>query len=142
MTSSESAQSRKAPYGSASPAATLIIVDDDDDIREALSTLFSLEGYEVRTAENGVEGLCLISDAAESGACIVLLDMMMPEMSGAEVMHVLRDADQLPKLPVVVISATTPVPAEVAGARLCMHKPLDTERLLAVMRRLSASLAA
>jgi len=124
-------------------APTLIVVDDDDDIREALSTLLSLEGHDVRGAVDGVEGLCLISEFSgdQAGSCIVLLEMMMPDMSGAEVMQVLREAEQLPKLPVVVISATTPVPADVAGARLCLHKPLDADTVLAVVRRLSASVA-
>src|SRR5437773_5776775 len=86
---------------------TFVVVDDDSDTREALSTLLQMEGHRVLGAADGVEGLCLISEL-ERSPCIVLLDMMMPEMSGAEVMVILRDAQQLPALPVIVISATTP----------------------------------
>ena len=117
---------------------TLVVVDDDDDIREALSTLLEIEGHTVRGAADGVEGLCVISELEEK-PCIVLLDMMMPDMSGAEVMVVLRDANKLPALPVVVISATRPEASDVAGARLCLHKPLDVEATLTVVRRLCAA---
>jgi CheY-like chemotaxis protein len=129
---------RPGAQANAKVRPTLVVVDDDDDIREALSTLLQVEGHTVRGAADGVEGLCVISEL-EQTPCIVLLDMMMPEMSGAEVMLVLREANKLPELPVVVISATTPTASDVAGARLCLHKPLDVETTLTVVRRLCAA---
>jgi CheY-like chemotaxis protein len=83
---------------------TIVIVDDDEDIRLALREALECGGYSVRLAANGVEALRLVR-ALGSGPCVVILDMMMPIMSGEEVLRELREANRLPTLPVVVLSA-------------------------------------
>ena len=76
------------PHVSQPPQTGSILVVDDDPInRRLLSRSLEADGHAVRTAENGVEALALLS---ESRADVVLLDIVMPEMDGIEVL----DRDQ------------------------------------------------
>ncbi|MCH7871236.1 MAG: PAS domain S-box protein [Planctomycetes bacterium] len=65
---------------------TVLVIDDEEDIREVVDSILSGRGMKVLTAENGVRGIELFSRHADE-IDLVLLDMMMPGMSGAEVMH-------------------------------------------------------
>jgi CheY-like chemotaxis protein len=114
---------------------TVVVVDDDRDIRYALAEVLSAEGYPVRLATNGQEGLASIRELGLD-RCLVLLDMAMPTMNGEELLAILRDEGHLPALPVVVLSASKPTFAATAGARLCLHKPIDLDVLLRVLERL------
>ena len=68
------------------------MIDDEPAIRESLHALLTLEGgYSVDLAEGGVEGL---QKLAKRGYDLVLLDLMMPDMSGMEVLHDLRERDR------------------------------------------------
>ena len=116
-------------------AVTILVVDDDADIRFALAEGLQMEGYRVRLAANGVEAIESIA-ALRTERCVVLLDMLMPTMGGEEVLQLLRNEDQLPTLPVIVVSATTPLFAATAGARLCLNKPIALDVLLRVLERL------
>jgi CheY-like chemotaxis protein len=64
--------------------------------------------------------------------CLVLLDMMMPEMSGSELLKILRDTHRLASLPVVVVSAHSNE-SEADGAWRFIRKPVSAEILLAVV---------
>ncbi len=81
----------------------LLIVDDDEINRGILDNIFS-PYYAIREAENGREGLDAIL-AAPQALCAVLLDVMMPEMDGIEVLRRLKEADLLTSLPVFLITA-------------------------------------
>jgi two-component system, OmpR family, response regulator CpxR len=105
---------------------SVLVVDDDEAIRETLRDVLSDEGYLVETAENGaraLERLRAPSPAQRPG--LVLLDLMMPVMSGWEVLDTLHSDDLLADIPVVVVSAMT-----VSGARACVAKPVDLRSLL------------
>ena len=82
----------------------LLVVDDDAAIRETLAELLRDEGYFVVTAANGQEALDKLH---ESGAppCLIILDLMMPVMSGDEFYREKQRDPQLATIPVVVISA-------------------------------------
>jgi CheY-like chemotaxis protein len=67
---------------------TILIVDDDPQIRRLLTETLSLEGYPFESATNGREGLDALARA--SGPRIVLLDLLMPEVTGKEFMLELR----------------------------------------------------
>jgi CheY-like chemotaxis protein len=64
--------------------------------------------------------------------CLVLLDAMIPQMTGPELIEVLRDAHRLATLPVVLVSASTLTSADCAGTRRFVKKPASLEVLLAI----------
>jgi CheY-like chemotaxis protein len=82
---------------------TILVVEDDPDIAESLSDVLESEGYLVVTAANGVEGLACLHDIGRP--CLILLDLMMPVMSGGEFLAVLRRHEKFSSVPVVVVSA-------------------------------------
>lgn len=103
----------------------VLIVDDDDDIRETLSEIIAIEGYQAISAANGREALDLLMDGV--APCVVLLDLMMPVMNGWELLEALRQDDKLSAIPVVAITAGR------SSAPLADHtlrKPLETGDLL------------
>jgi DNA-binding response OmpR family regulator len=70
------------------PKGRILVVDDEADIRESLETLLCLEGYAVELAQNGAEGL---RRAESANYDMVLLDLMMPDRSGMEVLREIRE---------------------------------------------------
>jgi len=82
----------------------IVVIEDDEDLRETLRELLEMEGFQVSTACNGLEGLRLIERS--SRPCLILLDLMMPVMDGWEFLDTLRqNAAQLAQAPVAVVSA-------------------------------------
>ncbi len=102
---------------------SVLVVDDDEAIRETLREVLSDEGYRVEVAENGARALERMRAPVRPG--LVLLDLMMPVMSGWEVLDILRADDHLNAIPVVVVSAMT-----APGAKACVAKPVDLGSLL------------
>jgi CheY-like chemotaxis protein len=107
----------------------VLVVDDDDDIRDAIREILEGEGYRVRSAENGEVALDMIGEATP---CVVLLDMMMPVMSGPAVLVELERMNCLGSLPVVVLSAQG---VRCAGVRQVLRKPVTLDLLLEVVGR-------
>ena len=91
----------------ADPAApeTLLIVDDDELNRAILENIFAGQ-YRIEQAENGRQGLEIIL-ADPSRLCAVLLDVMMPEMNGLEVLRELDARGLTEQVPVFLITAET-----------------------------------
>jgi CheY-like chemotaxis protein len=118
-----------------SPGVSILLVEDDFDLRDALIPILEHEGHHVVGAANGREAL----DQLRAGAkpSLILLDLMMPIMNGAEFRaEQLRDP-ALASIPVVVVSADPAArrKAEVMGAVGCLEKPMDIDALLAQVRR-------
>lgn len=113
---------------------TVLVVEDDRDIRESLEDVLTAEGYRVVTAENGRQGLERLRE--ETDPCIILLDLMMPVMSGGEFLAELRANDVLATIPVVVVSAW---PDEAAFVRAqtqgYVKKPVSLDVLLELVAR-------
>jgi CheY-like chemotaxis protein len=113
----------------------ILIVDDDDDLRSALAELLALEGFTVKTVRGGVEAL--ESLAKDPLPALILLDLMMPWMSGREFAERQREDPRIAAIPVVVLSAShdvRKVGLEV-GAVAALSKPIDVEALLGILRR-------
>jgi CheY-like chemotaxis protein len=108
-----------------SSSETVLVVDDDAEIRETLSTLLQHEGYTVVRAENGVQAL---EQLRRVHPRVMLLDLMMPVMSGWEVLEELEESGELLDVRVVVISAMC-----APFARACLRKPVDLDQLLDVV---------
>jgi DNA-binding response OmpR family regulator len=81
----------------------VLIIEDDADIRESLQDALEAEKYRVITAVDGWDGLQRLKEMNEP--CIILLDLMMPVMSGGEFLVALRASEMLASIPVVVVSA-------------------------------------
>src|ERR1700694_688271 len=116
----------------------VLVIDDEADIRESLETLLSLEGYGVDLAQNGAEGL----RRAEAGNYdLILLDLMMPDRSGMEVLREVRERDN--ETPIFMItaygSAEVAVSALKSGANDYFAKPWDNEKLLIEIGRMIAT---
>lgn len=108
----------------------VLVVDDDFDIRDTLRELLELEGLRTIGAANGREALRQLRDGVRPG--LILLDLMMPEMSGWEFRgEQLRDP-ALADIPVVILSATPDVArtAEELDAAGYVRKPFDLNELL------------
>jgi len=84
------------------PSNDVLVVDDDDDVREILRLQLEAAGFSTRVAENGADALAQVT---RQRPAVVLLDMMMPVMSGAEFLEAIRRDERLRDLPVVVITA-------------------------------------
>ena len=110
---------------------TVLVVDDEPDIRESLRDALEDEGYDVVTAANGREALTLLPGLPRPLAMI--LDIIMPVMSGAELYTALQADPGLASIPVVV---STSDPSRAPAGVLLMRKPIDLDRLLAVIEGL------
>lgn len=109
-------------------ASDILLVEDEASSAEALAILLRMNGFEVRLAADGREALDRI---AERRPDLVLSDIMMPGMSGLELLDTLRDDPQLADLPVVLMSSAYRA-LEAAGekASALLEKPLDFRRLV------------
>jgi CheY-like chemotaxis protein len=88
--------------------ATVLVVDDDDAFRAALAETLEEEGCDVLDARTGEAALALLDDAAKGRARtpdLVVLDLLMPRMSGIEVLQRLRKSLRWASLPVLVVTA-------------------------------------
>ncbi|WP_323960023.1 response regulator [Arthrobacter sp. JZ12] len=80
----------------------ILVVDDDADIRDLVSTKLESSGYEVETAGDGAAGLEL---ALGNSYSLIISDIMMPGMSGVEMVHRLRSAEPAVTVPVILLTA-------------------------------------
>ncbi|HEX7240883.1 MAG TPA: response regulator, partial [Longimicrobiaceae bacterium] len=117
-----------------SHVSTVFVADDNPSILQGLDRALSANGYQVQTAQNGPLLLEMLSAARETPD-LLLLDVMMPEMSGLDVLRVVRRDPRWVDLPVVLITATNdatlPVSALRDGAVDFLTKPFRLDELLA-----------
>jgi CheY-like chemotaxis protein len=113
--------------------ATVLIVDDDDTLRETLGMILQDEGYTVDMAANGQEALTHLRSAP--APCLILLDLMMPVMSGWEFRVRQRQDPALASIPVVVVSAVANnvERMDALEATAYFRKPVDLDALLAMV---------
>ncbi|WP_008314699.1 hybrid sensor histidine kinase/response regulator [Leptolyngbya sp. PCC 6406] len=120
--------------------AQVLIVDDSVDNRFLLQSLLEDEGYIVTVAENGAKALDHIAGKGEAQLPdLILLDVMMPGMSGYEVTRWVRGQAELPFIPILLVTAheqSNVVEGLDAGADDFIRKPFDVEELLARVRAL------
>ena len=133
----------------AKPATTktvppkILVVEDERDIAALISYHLTKEGYRVRTAEGGVEGLEAVSSERPD---IVLLDLNLPGFSGYEVLTEMRRRPQLAEVPIIVLTARREEADRIKGFELgaddYLTKPFSPRELVlrvaAVLRRAQA----
>ncbi len=111
----------------------VLVVDDERGIRAALGQLLEYEGYDVRTAEHADAGIAAFQEFRPH---LTFLDIKMPGMDGLEALRKLRELDSNATVVMISGHATiqTAVEATQLGAYDILEKPLDTDRILVLLR--------
>jgi CheY-like chemotaxis protein len=113
----------------------ILVVDDEAETRQLISAVLTDEGYTVDQEANGYAALVYLR-VAPTLPCVILLDLLMPLMNGWEFLRARQDHPVLASIPTVAISAVrTFATARVLGAQEGLAKPLDLDRLVAVVGR-------
>jgi CheY-like chemotaxis protein len=112
---------------------TILVVEDDIDTLQLIALQLRQEGFEVLTASRGEEALEL---ARTRGVSLITLDIMLPDITGMDVLRRLKADRETAGIPVIVVSVLQPG-ASVAGAGAADHvtKPFALERLMESIRR-------
>ena len=108
----------------------IIIVEDQPAVADLLEEMLSIDKYQVSKIHSSGGALSVIRTEKPD---VVLLDIMMPDVSGLEVLRFMRREPGLEQIPVVIVSAKT-LPADIrmgleAGATAYLTKPVDVNRL-------------
>ncbi len=115
----------------------VLIVDDDPGLRELLRTNLELEGYLVREAGSAEEGLVALDEEAPD---LILLDVMMPQVDGWEMLRRVRENHGVDSVPVVMFSGKVDegeaTAAEERGAQAFIGKGFDPDQLIARTKQL------
>ncbi|MBO1319880.1 response regulator [Acanthopleuribacter pedis] len=123
----------KIPQPQDGQGARLLLVDDDPINLQVLVNHLALHNYQLHLARNGEEALAVFKE--ETPIDLVLLDVMMPKMSGYEVCQTLRRTYDAGRLPIILLTAKNQTPDLVrgfaAGANDYLYKPVTSEELLA-----------
>jgi CheY-like chemotaxis protein len=114
----------------------VLVVDDDDDIRETLADLLGDEGYRVITATNGADAFDKLRAPQQLRPCVILLDLMMPVMSGLQFYSLQQQDPALASIPIVVLSADGNVQQKALpfGGEY-LPKPVRIETVLGAVER-------
>ena len=112
-------------------AARVLVVDDEPGIRNLVVDILGDEGYETRSAEDGV---CAIEVLRTWTPDVILLDLSMPRMDGWEFLEARRALGLAPDAPVIVVSASRHIDERVTARHTVLPKPFEVERFLATLR--------
>ncbi|HKI85688.1 MAG TPA: response regulator [Thermoanaerobaculia bacterium] len=115
----------------------LLIVDDEVDLLDMLRVVLDSNGFDVVTASSGMQALVL---AAENPPDVILLDVMMGEMDGWEVLRLLKLDENTQEIPVIILSARTETHDKIRGlqegAADYITKPFSVKELIERVGRL------
>jgi len=122
---------RSGPGGSAKAGPLILLVDDDERVRELVRINLEFEGYTVREAASAEEGLSAIEDAKPD---LILLDVMMPQVDGWEMLRRVQERHGAGAIPVVMFSGQVDersgAEATERGAQGFVGKPFDLQQLI------------
>jgi CheY-like chemotaxis protein len=113
----------------------VLIADDDPDTRFLLSLVLSDQGYELQTARDGVEALAV---AQQHRPDLMIVDHMMPRMTGTDCVTIMKRHPALREVPVVLVTAARAAvqAAGTVGFEAAVEKPLELEDFVRTVRRL------
>jgi CheY-like chemotaxis protein len=121
-------------------AKTVLVVDDDPDAREYLSTVLQDNGFIATTANDGVEAIAALEQAAPD---LVALDISMPEKSGVAVYRKLKEDERLKSVPVIIVTGISDeferfisTRRQVPPPEGYISKPVDAEQFVRMVREL------
>ncbi len=115
----------------------ILIVDDDEDVLLIVQTILDNAGYSALTARNGREG---VEKAIEAKPDLILLDVMMPELSGWEVCTTLKSAPETRQIPITMLTVKSEIRDLITGMQVgaddYITKPFTRKKLLSTVKRL------
>jgi two-component system chemotaxis response regulator CheY len=116
--------------------ASIFVVDDDDDLRDSICEELHRQGYKTEGAKHGERALSVLRKGPAKPD-LVLLDLLMPETDGWEVVAALKGDPQLRQVPIVLMSAVPPksTSLQAQGVAASLPKPFTMEELLFVVSR-------
>jgi CheY-like chemotaxis protein len=114
--------------------ATVLVVDDEFGIVDVLETILTDEGYRVVTACNGKQGLARLSEEKPE---VILLDFMMPIVSGGEMLRAMAAEPAYQRIPVIMISSLREdvIAERCTGYAAFLHKPFRVAAVLSTVAR-------
>lgn len=116
----------------------VLAIDDSRTMRELIAATLAPEGYDVRLAFDGEDGLAALESLAPA---VILTDLNMPRLDGFGVIAAVRRSDAHRSTPILVLSTESAqdlkARARAAGATGWIVKPFDAERLVAAIRRVA-----
>ena len=121
-----------SPDAAAPPGPKILVVEDDPELRQLVADALTLSGYQVEVAENGRAALDRL-ERRENRPAVVLLDLMMPEVNGWEVLEALKKGRVRPCPGIVVFSAVVDAALPMPNVRW-VRKPVDIDHLLAAVK--------
>jgi signal transduction histidine kinase/CheY-like chemotaxis protein len=121
------------PVDPAAGLARVLVIDDDESARDLLRRFLEQQGYAVATAAGGAAGLAL---ARQLRPDVITLDVLMPEVDGWTVLSTLKADVELADIPVILLTMVEEQNlGYTLGASEYLNKPIDRERLAALLRR-------
>ena len=120
---------RSGPGGKVREGPVVLVVDDDPGVREVVRANLELEGYTVHEAGSAEEGMRLLDEEPPD---LILLDVMMPQVDGWEMLRRVQEQHGPGGIPVVMFSGQAEADEEAAtrGAQGFVGKPFDLQRLI------------
>ena len=115
-------------------SCSVLVVDDDDELRDTVTELLRLEGFDVSSASNGHEALEFLR--SNPAPHVIVLDLMMPVMNGQQFRQAQLDAPAFAAIPVVLLTAVHNgrQQAEAMGVSDFFSKPVDFDVFIAALR--------
>ncbi|MBH8561239.1 response regulator [Nostoc sp. CENA67] len=118
---------------------SILVVDDNPDLRTYVSDILRRNGYQVKTARNGYEGFGIAQEISPS---LIVTDLMMPLVTGLEMIRMIRNEEKLKGTPIILLTAKvdeeTRIESTEHGADAYLAKPFNDRELLAEVRNLLA----
>jgi len=128
---------RSGPGGSLQQGPLVLIVDDDERVREYVRVNLEMEGYSVREAGSADEGLGVLEEVSPD---LILLDVMMPEVDGWEMLRRVQQRHGVGAIPVVMFSGKVNEQSAAEATALCAQgfvgKPFDPQQLIEQAKQL------
>jgi CheY-like chemotaxis protein len=116
---------------------TILIVDDDADLQDVLRVALEADGYAVAVANNGRDAIDYLR--SHDATCVILLDLLLPEMDGAQFRQIQRRDRALAWIPVIVMSGAMDADRSVRelGTDLLVAKPVNLDYLREAVGRVA-----
>jgi two-component system chemotaxis response regulator CheY len=111
---------------------SVLVVEDEQDLRDALRELLAMHGYSITLAKDGSEALTALGAMQELPG-LILLDLMMPQMTGYQLMAALKGDPRYQAIPIVIVSALQAKQED--GVAEVVRKPFDIAVLLDIVGR-------
>ncbi|WP_414623309.1 response regulator [Calothrix sp. CCY 0018] len=139
LSASVNSPSEKVINSKTGKGQLILVVDDNPDMRAYVSSILRANGYQVQTARNGSEGFHIAKELLPN---LIVTDLMMPVVTGLEMIRMIRSEETLKGIPIILLTAKvdedTRIEGTERGADAYLAKPFNDRELLAEARNLLA----